>query len=240
MTIQIKQQTVLRGKDWWEWSVWLDGNKKELDAIDHVVYTLHPTFPNPVVHISDRKTQFRLDSSGWGEFTIYLQIHHKDGSTTKREHYLELKDTDGHASRTRKKPDVKPSSNEPPRHTVFVSGGIRDRDAVRAVGDALAEQNIQVTGSQDVTPGQEWQKTSNKIAQADAAVFVISGRPNLCQNEEIKAAVQGNVRHIVPILVGDNVEIPDALQHIQAVRVADSEAVGVMVKDILKSSLGNA
>ena len=240
MTIQIKQQTVPKGKDWWEWSVWLDGEKKQLDAIDDVVYTLHPTFPNPVVRVANRKTGFRLDSSGWGEFTIYLQINKKDGSTTKQEHYLELKDAEGRASRARRKSDQSVSPNEPLRHTVFVSGGIRDRDAVRAVGDALAEQNIQVTGSQDVTPGQEWKNTSDKLARADAAVFVISGRPNLCQNEEIKAAVQGDVRHIVPILVGDNVEIPEALRHIQAIRVADSETVGVMVKDILKSSLGNA
>lgn len=162
-----------------------------------MVYTLHPTFPKPVVQISDRKPKFRLDSSGWGEFTIYLQIHQKDGATLKREHYLELKDADGPASRTRKKLDVKPSSNEPPRRTVFVSGGIRDRDAVRAVREALAEQNVQVTGSQDVTPGQEWAHTSDQLARADAAVFVISGRPNLYQNEEINAAVKRGVRHIV-------------------------------------------
>lgn len=240
MTIQIKQQTVPKGKDWWEWSVWLEGDKKQLDAIDHVVYTLHPTFPNPVVRVSNRKTGFRLDSSGWGEFTIYLQINQKDGSTTKREYYLELRDSEEHPSRTGKKSGKSASPNEPPRHTVFVSGGIRDRDAVRAVGDALVEQNIQVTGSQDVTPGQEWQRTSDKLARADAAVFVISGRPNLYQNEEINAAVQKGVRHIVPILVGDNVEMPDALRHIQAVRVADSEAVGELAKDVLKSSLGEA
>lgn len=236
MTIQIKQRAVLKGNDWWEWSVWLDGDKKELDAIDHVVYTLHPTFPNPVVHISDRKTKFRLDSSGWGEFTIYLQINQKDGTTTKREHYLELKESDGHPSRASKKPGVKSSSHEPPRHTVFVSGGIRDRDAVRAVSEALMEQNIQVAGSQDIKPGEGWQKTSDKLARADAAVFVISGRPNLYQNEEIKAAVQGGVRHIVPILVGNDVEVPDALRHIQPVQVADSESVRETAKDILKSS----
>ncbi len=132
------------------------------------------------------------------------------------------------------------SAKEPPHHTVFVSGGIRDRDAVRAVGEALMKENIRVTGSQDVKPGQEWQKTSDNIARADAAVFVISGYPNLYQKEEIKAAVQGGVRHIVPILVGNDVEIPEALRHIQAVRVADSESVEVMARDILKSSFGKA
>lgn len=239
MTIQIKQQTVLKGNDWWEWSVWLEAGKQQLDVIDHVVYTLHPTFPNPVVHISDRKTGFRLDSAGWGEFTIYLQINHKDGSTTRREHYLELKNSEP-ASRTRKKPGVSVSQKEPPHPTVFVSGGIRDQDVVRAVGEALLKQKIQVTGSQDVKPGEEWQNNSDKIARADAAVFVISGQPNLSQKEEIKAAVQGGVRHIVPILVGNDVEIPDALRHIQAVRVADSESVEVMARDILKSSFGKA
>lgn len=121
MTIQIKQQTVPKGKDWWEWSVWLEGDKKQLDAIDHVVYTLHPTFPNPVVRVSNRKTGFRLDSSGWGN-------SRSTSRSTRRmvpppsEYYLELRDSEEHPSRTGKKSGKSASPNEPPRHTVFVSG----------------------------------------------------------------------------------------------------------------------
>ncbi len=74
MSVRIKQETHYKGNDWWKWSVWLDGPKRELDRIDHVVYTLHPTFREPVRRITDRKTNFRLDSAGWGAFDIYLEL----------------------------------------------------------------------------------------------------------------------------------------------------------------------
>ena len=240
MTIQIQQQTTPKGKDWWEWSVWLEGVKKELDAIDHVVYTLHPTFSNPVVSVANRKTGFRLDSSGWGEFMIYIQVKNKDGSTNKRRHYLKFNDPDISMARSNRKGGATSSAKEFPRRTVFVSGGTRDLDAVHAVRKVFSGQNVEVVGPQDVKGGQELQRTVNDmIARADVAVFVISGRPNLWLNEEIKAAVKGGVRHILPLVVGTNVEMPDTLKDKSVVRVESHSAVGDMAEMILKQSLGN-
>lgn len=239
MTIQIQQQTTPKGKDWWEWSVWLDGAKKELDAIDHVVYTLHPTFPNPVVSVANRKTGFRLDSSGWGEFMIYIQVKNKDGSTNKRRHYLKFNDPDISMARSNRKGGATSSAKEFPRRTVFVSGGTRDLDAVHAVRKVFSGQNVEVVGPQDVKGGQELQRTVNDmIARADVAVFVISGRPNLWLNEEIKAAVKGGVRHILPLVVGTNVEMPDTLQDKNVVRVKSPSAVEDMTETILNQSFG--
>lgn len=240
MTIQIKQETVPKGKDWWEWSVWLEGAKKELDAINHVVYTLHPTFSNPVVRVANRTTGFRIDSSGWGEFTIYVQVKNKDGSMNKRQHYLKLNDPDIGKARLNQKSRRTFSAKEPLRRTVFVSGGTRDSEAVDAVRKVFSEKNFEVVGPQDVTGGQELQRSVNDmIARADVAVFVISGRPNLWLNEEIKAAVKGGVRHIVPLVVGTNVEMPDTLKDKSVVRVESHSAVGDMAATILKQSLGN-
>jgi len=239
MTIQIKQQAVSKGKDWWEWSVWLEGAKKELEGIDHVVYTLHPTFPSPVVPVTNRATGFRLDSSGWGEFTIYLQIKNKDGSTSKRQHYLKLIDSGISMARSNQKGGKLSSAKEPPRRTVFISGGTRDLDAVHAVREALSGQGVEVVGPQDVKAGQQWQgAVSDMIARADSAVFVISGRPNLWMNEEIKAAIKGGVRHILPLVIGANVELPDTLRDINAVRVENSSDVANITETILKQSLG--
>jgi hypothetical protein len=238
MTIQIKQQTTLKGKDWWEWSVWLEGAKQELDAIDHVVYTLHPTFPNPVMSVANRKTGFRLDSSGWGGFMIYIQVKNKDGSTNKRRHYLKFDDPDIDKAGSNRRSGKIFSAKEPPRRTVFVSGGTRDLDAVHAVRKVFSGQNFEVVGPQDVKGGQELQRTVNDmIARADVAVFVISGRPNLWLNEEIKAAVGGK-RHILPLVVGTNVEMPDTLQDMKVVRVESPSAVGDMTETILKQSFG--
>lgn len=81
--------------DWWKWSVWIEGPEEELDQIDHVVYILHPTFPNPVRTCSDRASKFRLDAFGWGTFRIYAKVISKDGTELKLQHDLVLKYPDG-------------------------------------------------------------------------------------------------------------------------------------------------
>ncbi len=58
-------------------------------------YTLHPTFPNPVRTVRDRTTKFRLDTRGWGVFTIYVKVVAKDGSAVMLSHALELRYPDG-------------------------------------------------------------------------------------------------------------------------------------------------
>jgi hypothetical protein len=67
-----------------------------------VVYTLHPTFPNPVQVMDNRRTGFKLESAGWGEFEIHLQIAHKNGEIRERKHWLKLaylKGAEGAATR---------------------------------------------------------------------------------------------------------------------------------------------
>jgi transcription initiation factor IIF auxiliary subunit len=90
VSLTIQQSTNYLGKDRWEWSVWIDGPAAELDAVDHVIYILHPTFHDPVRTIRDRSTNFRLSTSGWGTFTINAQVVAKDGSETLLQHDLVL------------------------------------------------------------------------------------------------------------------------------------------------------
>lgn len=239
MTIQVKQNATFKGNDWWEWSVWLEGSKKDLDGIDHVVYTLHPTFPNPVVQVDDRKSGFRLNSAGWGEFEIYIEVKLKDGKTHKRKHWLTLR---GPAKVTRKVglrgARVPYRKEVHPQPTVFISGGIRDIEAVTAVREAFSRHGATVVGTEETTVGMPWQRSINDlITRADVAVFVISGRPNLWLNEEINTALRRGVRHIVPLLVGPEVQVPESLRNQKAIRIEDSEAVGAVVDKIVGSSL---
>lgn len=90
MGLTIAQSSEYDGDDYWRWSVWLDGPAAELDEVDHVVYTLHPTFPSPVRTETDRATSFRLTTAGWGTFTVYAKIVGKDGREQHLEHELEL------------------------------------------------------------------------------------------------------------------------------------------------------
>lgn len=93
LTIQQDQEYV--GHDRWRWSIWLAGTSEELDRIDHVVYILHPTFHDPVREVSDRPSNFRLNATGWGTFTIRGKAVFKDGQVQPLQHDLELHYPDG-------------------------------------------------------------------------------------------------------------------------------------------------
>ena len=56
------------------WCVFLDINKKALDAIDFVEYILHPSFPNPVRRAKNADQCFALQSEGWGRFLINITV----------------------------------------------------------------------------------------------------------------------------------------------------------------------
>lgn len=94
-TFSIDQDFEYSGNDWWKWSVWIEAEDKDLDAIDHVIYTLHTTFPNPVRTITSRHTKFKLITEGWGVFRIYARLCLKDKSEIFLEHDLYLEYPDG-------------------------------------------------------------------------------------------------------------------------------------------------
>lgn len=95
MDLTIRQSADYQGNDWWDWSVWIDGPADLLDRIQYVEYTLHPSFPQPVRRIRNRATQFRLDTAGWGTFTIYARVVFNDGEDVRLEHELNLYYPDG-------------------------------------------------------------------------------------------------------------------------------------------------
>lgn len=95
MSLSIRQEQRYLGHDRWKWSVWLDGPGTELDQIAHVMYILDPTFHDPVREVADRNTNFRLNSSGWGTFTIRAKAVFKDGRERALRHDLELHYPDG-------------------------------------------------------------------------------------------------------------------------------------------------
>jgi transcription initiation factor IIF auxiliary subunit len=98
MALGIVQDSRYQGDDWWDWSVWLDGPDEELDAVDHVVYTLHRTFPDPVRTVRDRSTRFRLAARGWGTFRIYAKVVSRGGAALKLHHDLDLRYPSGEAT----------------------------------------------------------------------------------------------------------------------------------------------
>ncbi len=99
-----QQSYTYTGDDYWDWSVWIESdNPEKLDNIVSVTYHLHNTFYNPVRVIKDRASKFRLDTSGWGTFRIYIVINLKDKSVVELTHDLVLKYTNT-ALKDKKKP----------------------------------------------------------------------------------------------------------------------------------------
>jgi hypothetical protein len=99
--LNILQDQTYRGEDWWDWSVWLDGPKEEMDAVERVLWRLHPTFTPSTVTTTDRNAAFRLRTSGWGTFKIRADVALRGGGERRLEHELELfyPDTDEPSSR---------------------------------------------------------------------------------------------------------------------------------------------
>jgi NTE family protein len=87
--LELDQHSKYLGDDYWHWSVWVEGTDEELDGVDHVVYTLHPTFPNPVRTVRERSTKFRLESEGWGVFRLFATVVYSD--RTQRVLEIDLK-----------------------------------------------------------------------------------------------------------------------------------------------------
>lgn len=94
----IRQWDKYKGGDWWKWAVWVDGESKALDDIEFVEWTLHPTFTNPVRKTSDRASNFRLETGGWGTFPIIARLQLKNGGRFKLRHSLKLYYPDGKAT----------------------------------------------------------------------------------------------------------------------------------------------
>lgn len=75
-----------------EWSIELHGESKALDAIDSVVYTLHPTFKSPVQKVRSRNDNFRLVRIGWGVFMVKIRISFIDYSVIEGGYMLTFKE----------------------------------------------------------------------------------------------------------------------------------------------------
>ncbi|PWU08729.1 MAG: hypothetical protein C5B51_07405 [Terriglobia bacterium] len=95
VALSIEQSQEYVGNNRWRWSVWLNGSQEELDEVEHVVYVLHSTFNNPVRIVHDRTTNFRLDTYGWGTFTIHAKVMCRDEREIPLDHDLVLLYPDG-------------------------------------------------------------------------------------------------------------------------------------------------
>ncbi len=219
MTIKVKQSATPAGKDWWKWSVWLEGDDKELGAIDSVKYTLHPTFPNPVRVVRSRGTKFRLTSGGWGEFDIHIELCYKDGRVRERKHWLKLEEDTGdrlrrHVRRqvNRILPGEEGGGAGEERRAVFISSSAAEMPLAMTLAKALGERGVEVLTAEEPPPGLPWGvHLDSQLQRADNAIFFLSERTSRWLTQEIKAVRSRDLPITTVVVAGHPVDLPPDL-----------------------------
>ena len=216
----------------WKWSVFLEGDTSELNGVDKVVYQLHPTFKKPVRTVTNRKTRFRINSNGWGEFMIYANVVMKNGNDVTLQHWLRLRE------------DVETDSTDSESEsgiTVFLSSGLADSSMALTLSDALKARGVTVISSEDVESGSNVSESiEGMMSRADIAVGIVSDASGRWAQREIEQLVERG-KQVVPVIVegARKVVLPKILERIQSFSVGENEdmqAFSDNLADLIKKS----
>jgi hypothetical protein len=231
MSVTVNQNTIYKGNDWWQWSVWIEGDDRELDQLEYVVYTLHPSFPQPIQKISNRSTKFRLSASGWGSFMIFIEIKYKDQRIEKTEHWLKLEYPSGGKNAT-----VEQSGK---RLTLYISSGVADQHFARALRDELQNIGITVVMLDDQIADLPFEVSLNSLLdEVTHAAIIISNRPSPWVSREIEVIKKLEAMHkreipIIPVILGQKIEVPKTLSSYKAIHLNDPENEEASLKEAI-------
>jgi hypothetical protein len=75
------------------WALEIHGADKDLEMIDAVVYTLHPTFDNRIQKVRSREDHFRLQRVGWGRFSVQIHVDFVDHTAVDSTYMLTFAET---------------------------------------------------------------------------------------------------------------------------------------------------
>lgn len=221
MPLDVKQRCDYRGQDWWEWTVWIEAPDKVLDEIEYVEYKLHATFPDPVRRATNRNEKFLIESAGWGEFMIGVEISTKKGEHLKRQHWLTL-EYPAPSSKNLISSGAKLSKQGHERPTLFLSAGVSELRLANALDAALEEAGFEVVKMEDAPPDVPWDHAiSLLIKRADLMVVLISGGLTSWGMREIAAAMNHKLP-ILPVVVGSLSQLPEQLRGFQAIPLKDA------------------
>lgn len=169
--MEIKQTSNQIRKGWWEWSLSLDAPADELAKIDKVIYTLHPTFTNPVIERTNPANGFLLKTSGWGTFVVRIDVNYKDGGVAHLRHRLQFQHD---------KPQLYISNAAP-----------SDTSKVNIVKKVARELGWDVNSADNISPGEDWEsKLIQQIDDSQVMVLVGGDTPNRGVMEEVSTAQQ--------------------------------------------------
>jgi transcription initiation factor IIF auxiliary subunit len=151
---KIFQDVTYANDQLWNWSVWIDAAKVDLDKIDYVRYRLHPSFPDPEREVHERSSGFRLSDRCKESFTIYVEVVLLDKKVIKLTHQLALQySSRSSVVNTASGDIVKPKSNLKP-----VAINIRGEERSKAPNDESTELTLKK--SFDITAATRGEETT--------------------------------------------------------------------------------
>ena len=207
MKLSLKQHAAYKGNNWWEWSVWVEGEKEDLKRIEFVEYTLHPTFPDPVRRVINIGSKFRLNASGWGGFTIRALVVTKSGEKKTLRHNLQLDASAAEAGGERAA--AKGAAEEGAPRTFFLSSNVSDAMFAGVLEKALRDAGAKVRRVTDESSDLPFEDSINKaLAHCDFALFIISATPSAWTKREVEAAGAHGIPIIPVLIMGSGFKFP--------------------------------
>ncbi|MBL4662354.1 MAG: TIR domain-containing protein [Flavobacteriaceae bacterium] len=179
-------------KDYYKWAIWIESGDSDISEIESVVYLLHSTFKNRVRKITDLTTNFKLESSGWGEFRVEITITKKSGEELQLAHWLSLGNEDLNVIERGVLEEETPKK-------VYISYSKIDTRTAQLLETMLTDLGMDVASGSDIEPGVPIQDyIEESITEADAVITINSGQENDWQKAELKIAAQ-LAKTIIPI-----------------------------------------
>jgi hypothetical protein len=203
VNLSIGQEHSYVGNDYWKWSAWIKGKAADLAKVDKVKWFLHPSFPKSVVVSRDRDSGFRLETAGWGTFTLRAEVHCIDGSTETLRQPLRLLYPDSEVTAAERAAPSRGLTSATARREkadrgeagagvrrVFMSFASSDRPAAMAVRATLESLGLQVIDESSIEADRPIELAAlDLLATADATVaFVSSDLPSAFVAGEIEAS----------------------------------------------------
>lgn len=210
MSYRIAQSEEYLGRDYWNWSAWIEATPDELDQLEVVIWILHPSFSPSRVESRSRDTQFRLSTSGWGTFRLRAELHCKGRDPLSISRNLRLTYPDNQepnesaSTRLSSAPRKRSEGNNSP--TVFLSYSSEDESQALQVRQAMERLGARVLDARSISADVPFDAAIRKmIRESDAVMSVIGSdyaSPYVLTEMKVAAAEEKPTITLLPENVG--------------------------------------